>query len=377
MEEEHMTVQALDQAKIEAFGRTMADALNGAGIALMASIGHQTGLFDTMATLPPSTSHQIAAAAKLQERYVREWLASLVAGQVIDHDPVQDTYALPPEHAALLTRAAGPNNVAMGAQIVALLAEVEQGIVASFRNGGGIPYAQFPRFQQMMAELSDTGLADLINAKLPLVPGLIARLQAGIDVADIGCGYGRAINLMAQAFPNSRFVGYDFSEEAIAVARAEATQMGLTNATFEAKDVAVLGVVNQFDFEAKDVAVLGVVNQFDFVTAFGTIHDLAHPADVLRRIAIGLRAGGIFLMAEGAVSSKLEENLDRMMGPWEYAISCMHCMTVSLALDGAGLGIMWGEQKARTMLADAGFAHVEIKRLESDPDTNYFVATKG
>jgi SAM-dependent methyltransferase len=361
MEEEHMTVQALDQAKMEAFGQAMAQALNGAGIALMASIGHQTGLFDTMATLPPSTSHQIAAAAKLQERYVREWLASLVAGHVIDYDPAQGTYALPPEHAALLTRAAGPNNVASGAQIVALLAEVEQGIVASFRNGGGVPYAQFPRFQQMMAELSDTGLADLINAKLPLVPGLIARLQAGIDVADIGCGYGRAINLMAQAFPNSRFVGYDFSDEAIAVARAEATQMGLTNASFE----------------AKDVAVLGVANQFDFVTAFATIHDLAHPSDILPRIAIGLRAGGIFLMAEGAVSSKLEENLDRMMGPWEYTISCMHCMTVSLALDGEGLGIMWGEQMARTMLADAGFAHVEIKRLESDPDTNYFVATKG
>ena len=352
--------QELNQSKVEAFGQKMASALNGAAIALMASIGHQTGLFDTMATLPPSTSHQIATAAKLQERYVREWLASLVAGQVIDYDPVQETYTLPPEHAALLTRAAGPNNIATGAQIVALLAEVEQGIVASFRNGGGVPYAHFPRIQQMMAELSDAEHMALIDTTLPLVPGLIARLQAGIDVADIGCGYGRAINLMAQAFPNSRFVGYDFSEEAIAVARAEATQMGLTNATFE----------------AKDVAVLGVANQFDFVTAFGTIHDLAHPSDVLPRIAIGLRAGGIFLMAEGAVSSKLEENLDRKMGPWEYAISCMHCMTVSLALGGEGLGIMWGTQKARTMLADAGFTHIDIKQLETNQDTNYFIATK-
>jgi 2-polyprenyl-3-methyl-5-hydroxy-6-metoxy-1,4-benzoquinol methylase len=352
--------QGLNQSKVEAFGQSMASALNGAAIALMASIGHQTGLFDTMARLPPSTSHQIATAAKLQERYVREWLASLVAGQVIDYDPVQGTYTLPPEHALLLTRAAGPNNIASGAQIVALLAEVEQGIVASFRNGGGVPYAHFPRFQQMMAELSDAGHMALIDTKLPLVPGLVARLQVGIDVADIGCGCGRAINLMAHAFPNSRFVGYDFSEEAIAIARAEATQMGLTNASFE----------------VKDVAILGVVNQFDFVTAFGTIHDLAHPSDVLRGIAIGLRAGGIFLMAEAAASSKLEENLDRMMSPWDYAISCMHCITVSLALDGEGLGLMWGAQKARTMLADAGFTHIEIKQLETNQDTNYFIATK-
>src|SRR4029079_10702258 len=103
--------------------------------------------------------------------------------------------------------------------------EVEQGIVTSFRNGGGVPYSDFPRFQQMMAEFSDAGFATLIETKLPLAPGLVARLEAGIDVADIGCGQGRAINLMAQAFPNSRFVGYDFSEQAVAVARAEATRM--------------------------------------------------------------------------------------------------------------------------------------------------------
>jgi 2-polyprenyl-3-methyl-5-hydroxy-6-metoxy-1,4-benzoquinol methylase len=355
-----MTEQALDQAKIEAFGQKMADAFNGAAIALMASIGYQTGLFDTLATLPPSTSHEIAAAAKLQERYVREWLASLVAGRVIDYDPVRGTYSLPAEHAALLTRAAGLNNAASAAQIVALLAEVEQDVVTCFRAGGGVPYARFPRFQHMMAELSDADHAALVETKLPLVPGLVARLEAGIDVADIGCGQGRAINVMAQAFPNSRFVGYDFSEEAIAVARAEAAQMGLTNASYE----------------TDDVATLQAVERFDFVTAFDAIHDQARPADVLRCVAAGLRAGGIFFMAESSASSKLEENLDRLLSPWMYAISCMHCMTVSLALGGAGLGTMWGQQSARQMLAEAGFGAVEIAQLDSNPDTSYFIATK-
>lgn len=355
-----MTSPELDQAKLDRFGQKMADALNGSAIALMASIGHQTGLFDTMATMPPATSAEIARVAGLQERYVREWLAALVAGRVIDYAPDRETYVLPPEHAALLTRSAGPNNVASGAQIVALLGEVEQGIVASFRSGGGVPYSQFPRFQQMMAELSDAGHATLVATKLPLIPGMAARLKAGSDVADIGCGHGRAITLMAQAFPNSRFTGYDFSEEAIAVARAEAARMGLPNARFV----------------TSDVAALGVTEQFDLVTAFDSIHDQARPAEALRAIAASLRAGGAFFMAEATASSRLEENLERPMSPWMYTISCMHCMTVSLAQEGAGLGNMWGEEQARAMLADTGFVNIVTTHLTSEPDMTYYIAIK-
>ena len=350
-----------DQARSEAFAERMMDVLNGAGITLMTSIGHQVGLFDAMAGRPPATSEQIAAASGLNERYVREWLGAMVTGGVIDYTATDGTYTLPAEHAAWLTRDAGTDNLAVMAQFVPLLAQIEQPLIDCFRNGGGVPYAAYPRFQQVMADNS-AAIHDgaLIDTTLPLVPGLPARLEAGIDVADIGCGSGHAVNLMAQAFPNSRFVGYDFSEDGTSAGRDEAQSLGLTNARFEARDVTRL--------EARE--------EFDLITAFDAIHDQAQPAQVLAGIAEALRPDGVFLMVDIGASSHLHENMEFPLAPFIYTVSCMHCMTVSLALDGAGLGAMWGEQKAREMLAEAGFAHVDVKRIEDDRTDSYYVATK-
>jgi SAM-dependent methyltransferase len=357
-----MAEHAFDQARSEAFAGRMLDALNGAAVTLMASIGHQVGLFDAMAGCPPATSEQIAEAAGLHERYVREWLGAMLTGGVVDYDPTADTYALPAEHAAWLTRAAGVDNLAGQATFVPLLAQVEQPLIECFLHGGGVPYSAFPRFQQLMAEdsarIHDAALIDTI---LPLVPGLAARLTAGIAVADIGCGSGHAINLMARAFPNSRFVGYDFSEEGSRAGRDEAQRLGLVNARFEARDVASL--------EARE--------QFDLITAFDAIHDQAQPARVLVGIAEALRPDGIFLMVDIGASSRPHENMAFPLAPWMYTVSCMHCLTVSLALDGAGLGAMWGEQKAREMLAEAGFGRVEVKRIADDLFNSYYVAAKG
>src|SRR5215213_3282508 len=361
--EDRVTTQELNMAEVEAFAGTMVGVLNGASLALMTSIGHQTGLFDTLATLPPATSQEIAEAAGLNERYVREWLGAMVTGGVIDYtyNPSEGTYVLPPEHAAWLTRAAGTDNLAVTAQFVPLLAEIEQPLIECFRHGGGVPYAAFPRFQQVMADNSGAiHDAALIETTLPLVPGLPPRLEAGIDVADIGCGSGHAVNLMAQAFPNSRFVGYDFSEDGAGAGRDEAQRLGLTNARFEARDVTAL--------EAQ--------GQFDLITAFDAIHDQAQPARVLTGIAEALRPEGVFLMVDIGASSHLHENMEFPLAPFMYTISCMHCMTVSLALDGTGLGAMWGEQKAREMLAEAGFTHVDVKRIEDDLTDSYYVATK-
>ena len=199
------------------------------------SIGHQTKLFDTLAVLPPATSAQIADAAGLNERYVREWLGGVVANRVVEYDPATQTYSLPRERGAVLTRAAGPDNLSRVAQLISLFGEVEQKIIGCFHNGGGLPYSDYPRFHKLMAEESgevfDTALVDTI---LPLVDGLPDRLRAGADVADIGCGSGHAINVMAQAFPASRYTGIDFSDEGLAVGAAEASSLGLTNATFVA-----------------------------------------------------------------------------------------------------------------------------------------------
>ncbi|MCA1740860.1 MAG: transcriptional regulator, partial [Actinobacteria bacterium] len=139
----------LDQARAEEFAEKMVGVLNEGAIALMTSIGHRTGLFDAMAGLPPSTSQQIASAANLNERYVREWLGAMVVGKIIEHDPEEGTYQLPQEHAAFLTRAASPDNIAAFAQYIPLLGSVEDGIVESFKHGGGVPYSAFPRFHEV------------------------------------------------------------------------------------------------------------------------------------------------------------------------------------------------------------------------------------
>jgi 2-polyprenyl-3-methyl-5-hydroxy-6-metoxy-1,4-benzoquinol methylase len=360
-EEQAMTTAEIDTAKAEAFGGQMMGVVNNGMLALMLSVGHQTGLFDTMASLPPSTSHEIAKAGGLNERYVREWLGVMVTGGVVEYAAARHAYRLPPEHAASLTRAAGPGNLANMTQFIALLGDVEADLVGCFRNGGGVPYARFPRFQRLMAEMSATNYdANLVNVTLPLVPGLVARLHEGVDVADVGCGSGHAINVMAKAFPKSRFTGIDFSEEGIAAGRNEAKSLGLSNATFE----------------LKDAATLSGPARFDFITTFDSVHDQAHPDRMLDGIAAALRPGGAYLCVDVAASSNLEENLEHPLGPMMYAVSTAHCMTVSLALGGMGLGAMWGEQKAHEMITAAGFKKIETAHVEGDFFNNYYIATR-
>jgi len=357
-----MTTAEIDQAKAEAFAGRMLGVLNDACIALLGSIGHQTGLFDKLAGLPPSTSQEIATAAGLNERYVREWLGAMVTAGIIDYDPASFTYRLPPEHAAFTTRAAGPDNFAFFFQYLPLMGIIEPQILDAFRNGGGVPYSAYPKFQELQREetarVYDVALIDVI---LPFTGPLVDRLKAGgAEVLDIGCGAGHAVNLMARAFPNSRFTGYDFSEEAVRLGRAEAQSWGLTNVRFEVKDVA------QLDEPAT----------YDLITAFDAIHDQAWPRKVLAATFRALKPGGTFLMADINTSSNLEDNLAHPLGPTLYTFSTLHCMTVSLAQGGEGLGTCWGEQLARRLLADAGFTRINTHTVEGDVFNLYYICNK-
>jgi 2-polyprenyl-3-methyl-5-hydroxy-6-metoxy-1,4-benzoquinol methylase len=356
-----MSETTLDQAEVAAFSGRLVDMLNGAALTLMVSIGHQTALFDTMAQMPPATSEEIAVAANLHERYVREWLGAMTVGKIVLYDPETATYHLPPEHAALLTRAAGLDNIAAEMQFIALMGQVEQGIIHSFRNGGGVPYSQYPRFQAVMAESSaSVHNTVLTNTILPLADGLIPALESGIDVVDVGCGQGHAVNLMAQAFPNSHFRGYDFSEQGVTAARNEASAKGLHNAHFEAVDLSKL--------DEHEI--------YDLITAFDVIHDQAQPRTVLKAIYDALKPDGIFLMVDIKASSHLHENMDHPLAPYLYTVSTMHCMTVSLALDGEGLGTVWGKQKALELLAEAGFTQVDLREIDGDVFNNYYIVRK-
>lgn len=146
-----MSVAELDKAKQDVFAGRMLQVINDACLGLMAGLGHESGLFDVMAGLEPSTSAELARASRLDERYVREWLGAMVTGGVVDYEPRSGTYAPPLEHAASLTRAAGPDNLARIAQDLGMLAEVEQQVLDAFRTGGGVPYSSYPRFQALQA----------------------------------------------------------------------------------------------------------------------------------------------------------------------------------------------------------------------------------
>lgn len=354
----------LDSKKAEAFAGRLLAALNSGALCLMASIGHRTGLFDAMQDQRPMTPNEIAKRAGLNERYVREWLGAMVTGGVVEVDASSEEYSLPAEHAAFLTRAAAADNMAVFTQYISLLGGVEDAIVDCFKRGGGVAYEQFPRFHDVMAEDSGQSvLSSLESHILPLVPGLTDQLRRGIRMLDVGCGRGRILIRLAELFPNSRFVGMDLSEDATRDARTDASARTLTNIEFVAIDL------SNFDERAEP-------DSFEFVTTFDAVHDQARPLNVLKGIYRALRPDGLYLMQDIKGSSHVFNNIGHALGTFLYTVSCMHCMTVSLAQGGEGLGAMWGEEKTREYLARAGFGSIEKHELAHDIQNNWYVVRK-
>ena len=309
----------MDKERAKAFMSTMIDTLNSGSLALMMSIGHRTGLFDEMAGMGWVTSVELANHCSLDERYVREWLAALASGGIVDYDVATERFELPVEHQKLLTRAGGPLNLASKMQTIALLAAVEDDVIGAFQTGDGVPYSRYPGFQAWMAQESaarfDAALLDII---IPSLPGATEALTSGATLADLGCGSGHAILMLANAFPDSTFVGIDFSSTGLNTARAHAAEANLTNVEFIEADAAEL------DIDAR----------FDFVTSFDAIHDQAKPDTVLANIYRSLVPGGTYLCVEPAAHSALADNMIEPAAAFQYTISTMHCMSVSIAGGG-------------------------------------------
>ena len=346
-----------DRAKAGLFVERVKAAYQGTVVTMMIDLGHRTGLLNELAT-GPATSSELATRAGVSERHVREWLSTLAVGGVVTYDAQSGAFTLPAEHAFWLTGPRYTNLAPMSGMLTGLAPRLDD-VTEAFRSGGGVAYANYrPHFTHAMDAIGRARFDELlVKAYLPAATGLTDRLAAGSRAGDVGCGTGHCLNLMAAAFPASEFVGFDISDEAIALGRAEADALGLTNVTFEVTDVLKLPV---------DPA-------FDVLFAFDAIHDQADPAGVLARIRSALRPGGELFMVDIKASSNLEDNIaepDRVM---IYGISVMHCMEVSLASGGVGLGTAWGTQLATQMLHDAGFADVGVHDIEADPTNCIYV----
>jgi SAM-dependent methyltransferase len=343
------TPRAFDCARAEAFGGQLISILKGGLLSMMVDIGHRTGLF-ALTARGWLTSAQIAERSGLHERYVREWLGAVTTGGIVEYDAAAETFRLPPEHAAVLT---GTMNMAPMAVANTVLAKHVHQIVEAFQHGGGVPYAAFaPEFTDVMDNMG-RGVFDafLVDAYLPLAPGLTECLRAGARVADFACGTGHALVILARAFPASTFVGYDLDEHAIARARAEASGAGLSNVSFELADVARL----ELD-RALDVAFM-----------FDALHDQVDPDAVLGCIHASLVPGGTLFLREPHAADSLAGNLANPMAPVMYSLSTLHCLTVSLAHGGAGIGVVFGEKRARRLLTGAGFDEIHVQAAPGQP----------
>ncbi|MGE9289357.1 MAG: class I SAM-dependent methyltransferase [Puniceicoccales bacterium] len=351
----------LNPDALEAFGERFVNLLNESATAVMVSLGHRTRLFDVMAGLSPSSSQQIADAAGLNERYVREWLAAMVCAKIIEVDDSGLLFSLPATHAALLAREGEGDCLAHLSRYITTIASVEEQILECFRNGGGVPYSAFPGFHDIMEEDSTQSVINVLHSHIiPLVDGLEEKLEKGIDVIDIGCGRARAILELAGKYPKSGFTGLDLSQSAIEYGNEIARAKGLNNISLHVRDLS--------DFDE-----MAVENSADLILSFDAIHDQARPDRVLVGIRRTMRPDGVYIMQDIGASSNVFENQDHPIGPLLYSLSCCHCMTVSLAQGGLGVGAMWGEQLARKFLSNAGFTRIDKKLLEHDIQNYYYI----
>jgi SAM-dependent methyltransferase len=351
---------AVDEERVGAFAEQLMGFYTGAMISCMIDLGQRTGLFDA-ALYGPATSSELAGRAGLHERYVREWLGAVTCAGIATYEPTTQTYTFQPEHLACLTGATEMNLASLSAACTHLTHFVEP-VEEAFRNGGGVPYDRYrPAFTDVMDGLSRPMMDGiLVDKVIPLAEDLRDRLTDGTTVADVGCGTGHTTNLLARAFPTSTFVGYDLAIDALDRASREAAEWNLSNVSFAVQDVA----------ELRTETALGAAVVFD------AIHDQVDPARVISRIFDALAPGGVFLMFEPRASSHLEHNLENPTAAMLYAISTLHCMPVSLAHDGAGLGTCWGQELALEMLRKAGFVDLEVHDAPGDPMDLVYLARK-
>ena len=359
--------------KRETFAKKLTSVLNQGALNLALAIGYKTGLLDAMDNMDgPFTPERLAENAGLDPRYVAEWLGIMVCGGIVE--PAEEggeveQFVFPKEHGDLLARRAGSSNLGVYMQEIPLLTTCAmEPVLKGFYTGDGVSYDNYPRFQAFMGQLADAKHRQtLVDVFLPSVENgrMAEAMEKGIQVCDMGCAEGVALILMAEKWPASRFYGIDISREAIETARKNAHAKNLANIRFFCMDV------------TDSTAVKPMLGKMDYVTAFDAIHDQSRPMEALEAVFHLLKPGGRFSMVDIAAESRMTENREHAMGPFLYTVSLMHCMPVGKVENGAGLGMMWGKQKAVEMLKAAGFEDIRVREIPNDSFNLHYFCSKG
>jgi SAM-dependent methyltransferase len=352
-------VGTIDAARQEEFVGKVVEQISGTMTTLLGAIGDRLELFKNLAEQGPATSTELASRTKLNERYLREWLGGMATAGYLNYDGPTKRFSLPIEHASVLAQENGPFFIGGIYQMLPAQAVVFDQVVSAFRNGGGVSQSQYNDMMwDGLERFSSTWFENLLLQQwIPAMPDVNAHLKRGCDVADVGCGRGRGLIKLAQAFPRSRYVGYDNFGPTVARATTNAREAGVSD---------------RVRFEERDVS-KGLPAQFDVITTFDVVHDAVDPLQLLQSIRRALRPGGVYVCLDINCSDKLEENANPL-GAMFHGVSVFYCMTTSLANNGAGLGTLgFHEAKVRELCEKVGFSSVRRVPLEN-PFNNLYEA---
>jgi len=334
----------IDESKLNQFIGQMLGDLGGASSVGMVRLGGSLGLYETLYTNGPMTSAQLAKAAKVHERYLREWLSHQAASNYLAYDPTTETFTLPPEQAMVFANEESPVYMMGAFDLMAALLDNQPKVQEAFKTGKGVAWGdQAACMFCAVARFFRPGYQNnLVQQWLPALDGVVEKLKRGAKVADVGCGHGWSTVIMAKAFPNSTFIGYDFHPSSIEEAQAHAKTHGVSdNTRFE------VGLAK--DYTGKD---------FDLVTCFDCLHDMGDPAGASAHIRQSLKSDGTWMIVEPMAGDTLTQNLNPV-GRLYYAGSTMVCLPTSLSQEvGAGLGAQAGEKKLREIITSGGFKTV-------------------
>jgi SAM-dependent methyltransferase len=346
-----MTMQAVDESKIEQFVGQALGELGAAANAALVVIGDRLGLYKAMAGAGPLTPAELAQRTETNERSVREWLNAQAAGGYVTYDPQGETYELPPEHAFVLADEDSPVFLPGAFELMTAAVRDEPQITESFRHGSGVGWHEHSHgvFEGCERFFRPGYQANLVQSWIPALEGVEDKLRAGARVADVGCGHGASTLILAEAYPNSTFVGFDYHEGSIEQATERARAAGLSDRVrFE--------VASAADYPG---------GGFDLVATFDCLHDMGDPVSAARHVLSTLDGDGTWLIVEPFAEDRVEDNLNPV-GRIYYAASTLLCTPASLSQDvGLALGAQAGEGRLRDVVTAGGFTR--FRRADQTP----------